>query len=147
MYFDNIAHDLKMIFTRPITSVDHKSHKGLSLTGRWICVCHLIATPLKALSALGRLAIALSGIALLIFALLTLNAHPSLLFQVVANIIDISLGIVLLPMALIANIIRCAIGIILHPGAMIRNVDEKNIDQDALWNAKHNILAGTLVNY
>lgn len=109
---------------------------------------HLLATPLKALSGLGLLALATAGIATLTLGILTLNLPPVHLLQVAANVIDVPVGAVLLPIALIANVIRGVIGTIFHPGAMIRDEYPNRfiLDPNDYWKANHNILAGTLVN-
>lgn len=129
-----------------IPCVDGKSYSASSLKGRAVCLVHLIATPLKALSGVGKLTVSVANAALAIFKALTLNASPkSSLIYAVTEIADVLCGTITLPFALLANVVRCAVGVIFHPGAMIRN---DSAAQPQPTDFRSNMfLYGTVVNY
>lgn len=145
VHFPNIDKNWSIIATRPVNCRKEDKYDEFfsvqGLKGRGICLIHTLATPLKALSALGRLVLSVIAIATITFAVLTLNQHPSDLKQAGANVIDVTVGTVLLPVALFANVIRGVAGA-LYPKAMIGYNDAG--DRYAM---EHPLLSGTLVNY
>lgn len=138
--FKNISHNWNTMTERTVECFDN-ANEFSSLKGRGISLVHTLATPLKALSGLGKLVLTTAQIATIIFAVLTLNAPPSILKQAGANILDVTVGSILLPVALVAHLIRGAAGTILHPGIMIEQTTVLTEE------AHHNLLHGTLVNY
>jgi len=143
VHFPNIEASWHTIAHRPVISNDG-SYQWSSLEGRGICLIHTLATPIKAFSGLGKLVMSTISIATITFAVLTFNAHPKHLLQAGANIIDVTVGTVLLPVAMVANIVRGIAGTIFHPGAMIREAD---VIEGFTFAAEHNILQGIFVNY
>lgn len=144
--FPNISNHWAMIASPTVLSTDDSSHLIGSLKGRGICLFHTLATPFKALSSLGRLVMSVVETAYVIFATLTLNAHPKELLQAAANIVDVVGGAALLPFALIANVIRGVVGTIIYPAAMIQDASAYITDEHQ-FKADHNLLYGTFVNY
>ncbi|WP_068471442.1 hypothetical protein [Candidatus Protochlamydia phocaeensis] len=147
-YFPNTYYNLSLIVEKPVLSIDGYSHEAGSLKGRGICLFHTLATPLKALSGVGRLILATASIATRTFAVLTLNAHPRELIRAAAVVIDVPVGTVLLCVSLATNIIRGVLGTIFHPGIMIEDARPFTSCADFhYFAAEHNLLAGTFVNY
>ena len=89
--FNNIENNWNLIAHRPVECLDD-ANEFSSLKGRGICLWHTLATPLKALSGLGKIALTIIEIATIILAVATLNAHPDILDQAAANIIDVSIS-------------------------------------------------------
>ena len=140
VHFPNIEKNWTTITERTVECLDD-ADDITSLKGRGISFIHTIATPLKAFTGLGKLTQSALGIASIVLSVITLNTHPKDLDKAGANVIDVGVGGVLLPVALVANAVRGVVGTLFHPGAMIRGRDFYT------WEAKHNILQGTLVNY
>lgn len=145
MNFPNIQSSWNIIGHRPVRcSNESNEAEAFSLKGRGGCLMHTLATPLKALSGLGRLVLSVVAIAHGVFAVLTLNAPPKHLLKIPGKVIDIVIGAALLPVALLANVIRGVVGTIFHPGAMIKKFP---FAEGTPFYLAHNILHGTLVNY
>jgi hypothetical protein len=142
-FFINIDRSWNMIAHRPVIGGEG-SHQFSSLSGRVVCLVHLLATPLKVVSGIGLLVLNTARAVGIIFGVLTFNIHPKYLSEASICVIDVVIGVPLLPIAIIANIIRGIVGTIFHPGAMIRECSAKECETYAV---KHNILYGTLVNY
>jgi hypothetical protein len=141
--FKNIERNWRLITSRNVYTKESADQEASSIQGRIICLIHTFATPLKALSGLGCLALTITDTARIILGVLTLNTHPKKLGQAIVNLIDVPVGALLLSVALTANVIRGIVGTIFNPGIMIRHVDMRN-DHTM---TKHNILYGTLINY
>lgn len=138
--FKNIRDNWNTMTRRTVECFDD-ANEFSSLKGRGISLFHTLATPLKALSGFGKLVLATAQIATMTFAVLTLNAPLGVLKQAGANILDVTVGGLLLPVALLAHFVRGVAGTILHPAMMIEHTDILT------YEAKHNLLHGTLVNY
>lgn len=146
-YFPNIKENWNIIAHRPVeTSRISFEEKANSISGRFTCLMHTLATPLKAFSKLGKLVLSTILIAMRTFAVITLNAHPKALLYAAAGLIDVSVGAALLPIALVANVIRGVIGTLFHPGAMIKSIPIYYFHLNSS-RLDHNILHGTLINY
>lgn len=144
-YFPSIEANWHTITHRTVECLDN-SHEIDSLKGRGISLLHTLATPLKAWTGLGKLALEVLSIGSIVIAVVTLNRHPRDLKLAGAYVIDVVGGTVLLAIALVAHLIRGIVGTIFHPAAMIRKHEES--DKFAIdWAAEHNLLQGTLVNY
>ena len=61
-YFPNITRHWNMIATPVVITIDPEEVNMTSLKGRFICLVHLVATPIKAYSSLGKLVITALGI-------------------------------------------------------------------------------------
>lgn len=138
--FPNIANNVNLIAHRSVECTDD-SNEISSWKGRGISLLHTLATPLKALTGLGKLALSVMDIAYLILGVVTLNIHPKHLEQAGANVIDVVVGGLLLPVALLAHFARGVVGSTIHPAAMIRKADMPS------YETMHNLMQGTLVNY
>jgi hypothetical protein len=145
--FINIERSWNIIAHRPIKSEDGY-HLQSSWKGRGVCLIHTLATPLKAISGVGLLVITAASIMLVPFGVITLNISPKSLITTSFHIVDLTLGAVLLPIALAANVIRGIVGTVIHPGAMIKEDDSiKTLYKEKQFPIQHPILQGTLVNY
>jgi hypothetical protein len=147
VYFSNIQRNWDAIVHRTVWIEDESMTKASSLKGRVVCLTHTLATPLKAWSGVGTLALSTAGAVFGTFAILTLNAPPQYVLQIAANVIDVPVGAVLLPIALLANVIRGIAGTIFHPALMIRRYHHLSPDSAIPFAVRHYILQGTLVNY
>lgn len=138
--FPNITTNINLIAHRSVECTDD-SNEISSWKGRGISLLHTLATPLKALTGLGKLALSVMETVSIILAVLTLNKHPKDLDQAGANVIDIVVGSLLLPVALVAHFARGVVGSTIHPTAMIKKADIPS------YETMHNLMHGTLVNY
>lgn len=138
--FSAIKNHWEMLTQRTVAGLNDEDDIA-SLKGRGISFLQTVATPLKAYTGLGRVALDVIEFASIVLGVITLNRHPIMLKQAGADVVDVVGGSVLLPFGLAAHAIRGVIGMIIHPGIMIRREDIYS------WAAKHNILQGTLVNY
>lgn len=138
--FPNIENQWHTITHRTV-ECEETFDKGYALKGRGICLAHTVATPIKIITSLAKLVLSTIEIATIIFSVITLNAPPRKLFQAGANVVDVAVGTVLLPIATLAHLVRGVAGIIIHPKCMIKETDF------ILPGTKSSTLCGAIVNY
>lgn len=137
--FPNIQNQWFTITQRTI-ECEETFNGYLALKGRGIALAQTLKTPIKVVSELSKLVLSIVEIATIIFAVITLKASSETLYQAGANILDVTAGAALLPIATVVHLVRGLAGIIIHPKCMIKKVDF------ILAGTQNSYLYGTLVN-